>query len=49
MILQELYEQSAMRASSLPLQRSALVSLQSLRVSLGQYSKAQHDADKSID
>ena len=41
--LQELYEQSAALASSLPLQRSALMSLQSLRVSLGQYSSALGD------
>jgi hypothetical protein len=42
--LQELYKQSAVLASSLPLQRSAHMSLQSLRVSLGHYSKAK-DAD----
>jgi hypothetical protein len=44
--LQELYEQSAALASSLPLQQSASLSLRSLRVSLGHYSEAQYDTHK---
>ena len=44
--LQDLYKRSAELAPSLPLQRSAHMSLLSLRVSQGQYSEAQKDADK---
>jgi hypothetical protein len=43
---QELYKQSAALASSIPLQQSAFMSLQSLRVSLGQYAEAPSDAQK---
>jgi hypothetical protein len=46
LLLQELYEESALLASSSHLQRSANMSLLSLRVSLGQYSEAQKHADK---
>jgi hypothetical protein len=43
--LQDLYKRSAELAPSLPLQRSAHMSLLSLRVSQGHYSEAQRDAD----